>query len=317
MLFCSPDHPIIGSPDSSASTAYSALLPTVSTACTANLLRIMNDDFRAALVSDNVAPNLHPLPLQRFQVAKLVFVGSEDHAGKRAGAIVLTEIQEGVPCTGGINSQDKPGNAAAFAHQRPGIANIHTGRRATRGGRIRGAGGLQGQRSTALITGLRLNREPTPTPSPKATSRSPVTTRIGLRFIAPHTPAASALCTRRCGRPASKTAVYQKGGASAGALFKCQRVLHLLAPWWVNPLAASANKAVGKDDGTVSVGSDPRGKLSYGGTAVLAATALPSRACCGSQTYGTPLPQVPPLQGRQRGISPEPRQLVSFRRTCG
>src|ERR1039458_3634508 len=75
----------------------------------ANLLRIMNDDFRAALVNGDAAPDLHTLPLQRFQVAELVFIRCKNHAGKRTASVVRTEIQEGVPAVRGVNAQHLSG----------------------------------------------------------------------------------------------------------------------------------------------------------------------------------------------------------------
>src|SRR5580700_3476569 len=82
----------------------------------------------------------------------------------------------------------------------------------------------RGTGSTALTTGFRLNREPIHAPRPKATSRSPVTTRIGRRFIVPRAPDPG--WAHRC-----TPAVYQKGGASAGAIFPWSETLDDGAGW--------------------------------------------------------------------------------------
>jgi len=213
MLFCSPDHPIIGSSDPSADCVRLSAhcLPS-----STNLLRITNDDLRSSLIINNLASNLHPLPLQRLQVTKLVLVGCEDHAGKRAGAIILTEIQEGVPGTGGVNSQDKPGNAAAFALERPGIAHIHTGRRATRGGRVRGTRGLLRQRAYRTDCRPPAKARAHPHPQPESHEYEPRCHKDWSPFHA-STPA-------RVRADAGTPAVYQTEGASAGGLFKRRRV---------------------------------------------------------------------------------------------
>lgn len=104
------------------------LLPSAycPSARSAHLLRIVNDNLRAALICNDIASNLHAFSLQRFQVAKLSFVGGKDHAGKRAGAKILAKIQEGISSTRRIHSHDKSCNAAVLTHERPGMANIHT-----------------------------------------------------------------------------------------------------------------------------------------------------------------------------------------------
>jgi hypothetical protein len=100
---------------------------------TANLLGIMNYDFRVPLVADNITPNFNAFALHGSHVAKFVFVSIEDHAGEWAGAIILAEIQEGISRPGGISSQDNSRNTPLLAYQRPGIAKIYTGRRVTHG----------------------------------------------------------------------------------------------------------------------------------------------------------------------------------------
>jgi hypothetical protein len=82
---------------------------------TANLLGVMNNDFRVPLVADHIAPNFNAFALHGSWVAKLVFVSSEDQAGEWAGAIILAEIQEGISRPGGISSQDNSRNAPLLA----------------------------------------------------------------------------------------------------------------------------------------------------------------------------------------------------------
>jgi len=82
---------------------------------TANLLGVMNNDFRVTLVADNITPNFNTLALHGSQVAKLVFVSGEDQAGEGAGAIILAEIQEGISRPGGISSQDNSRNTPLLA----------------------------------------------------------------------------------------------------------------------------------------------------------------------------------------------------------
>jgi hypothetical protein len=63
---------------------------------TANLASIVNDDFRSAVVRNDVTPNLHALSLQGTEVAEAALVRRKDHTGKWAGAIILAKIQKRV-----------------------------------------------------------------------------------------------------------------------------------------------------------------------------------------------------------------------------
>ena len=56
----------------------------------------------------DVAVNLHFHTLQGFQVAKLVFVAGENHAGERATAIILAKPGEGVAAARSKNPQHLP-----------------------------------------------------------------------------------------------------------------------------------------------------------------------------------------------------------------
>lgn len=87
----------------------------------------MDDYLRAAPVDCDGAADFHLLPSQRFQIAKLVSVGSEDDGAERAMAIIGAKVQKSVSGTRSHHTHHAPRHTALLAHVLPCVANIHAG----------------------------------------------------------------------------------------------------------------------------------------------------------------------------------------------
>lgn len=93
----------------------------------ANLVRIMNNNLGAISIICHRAADFHPPAAQGAQVSELTPVGSENHCGKRARAVVLTEVEKSVLGSRGIDLQHPALDATGLSHARPSFTEIDTG----------------------------------------------------------------------------------------------------------------------------------------------------------------------------------------------
>lgn len=81
-----------------------------------NLADVVEDDLRAAVVKFDGSVDFNGAPGQATDVADIFQSGLEDHHRKRAGQLILAEVQKMNSLIPNSNFQDLARNAFSFAH---------------------------------------------------------------------------------------------------------------------------------------------------------------------------------------------------------